>query len=65
MLEQSRLRDYEARCTQESAPRCRLSCPLDMDVRGFLAAMAASRPTLLFFRDKEKKQKKQNSIIGK
>lgn len=44
MLEQSRLRDYEARCTQESAPRCRLSCPLDMDVRGFLAAMAASRP---------------------
>ncbi len=44
MLEQSQLHAIEARCTQEAAPRCRTSCPLDMDVRAFLEHLAADRP---------------------
>ncbi len=43
MLEQSQLHAIEARCTQEAAPRCRIACPLDMDVRSFLECLAAGK----------------------
>ena len=43
MLEQSQLHAIESHCTQESAPRCRTACPLDMDVRAFLECLAADR----------------------
>lgn len=39
MLDQQSLRDAEARCTQESAPRCQHTCPLHLDVRLFLSHM--------------------------
>ena len=44
MLEQHQLHALEARCTQEAAPRCRVACPLDMDVRAFVENMAAGTP---------------------
>ncbi len=44
MLEQSQLHAIEAHCTQEAAPRCRTSCPLDMDVRAFLVHLASDKP---------------------
>uniref|UniRef100_I2PWN8 NADPH-dependent glutamate synthase beta chain-like oxidoreductase n=1 Tax=Desulfovibrio sp. U5L TaxID=596152 RepID=I2PWN8_9BACT len=34
------LNEWEDRCTQEAAPRCRAACPLHLDVRGFCAHMA-------------------------
>lgn len=37
MLDQDSLHAFEARCTQESPPRCRVSCPFDLDCRAFLA----------------------------
>ena len=43
MLEQSQLHAIESHCTQESAPRCRTACPLDMDVRAFLECLAADK----------------------
>lgn len=39
MLDQQSLRDAEARCTQEAAPRCQHTCPLRLDVRLFLSHM--------------------------
>lgn len=39
MLDQEHLRETEARCTQEAAPRCQDACPLRMDVRAFMTHM--------------------------
>ena len=44
MLEQEKLRAIEARCTQESPPRCTNACPLGMDVRGFCIHLMQDRP---------------------
>lgn len=43
MMDQKRLHEIEARCTQESPPRCRAACPFDLDVRAFMTHMAAGR----------------------
>lgn len=40
VFDQEYLRRAESRCTQESPPRCRRDCPLDLDVRAFLAHAA-------------------------
>lgn len=40
VVDQEYLRRAESRCTQESPPRCRRDCPLDLDVRAFLAHAA-------------------------
>lgn len=40
VFDQEALRRAESRCTQESPPRCRRDCPLDLDVRAFLAHAA-------------------------
>jgi Fe-S oxidoreductase len=42
-MEQNELRDWEARCIQEEQPRCRAACPLHVDVRAFMEAMAAGK----------------------
>ncbi|QLA15490.1 pyridine nucleotide-disulfide oxidoreductase/dicluster-binding protein [Desulfolutivibrio sulfoxidireducens] len=42
-MEQSELRDWEARCIQEEPPACRAACPLHVDVRAFMEAMAAGK----------------------
>lgn len=42
-MEQSRLHETEARCTQEALPRCRAGCPFRLDVRAFMEAMAGGR----------------------
>ena len=39
MLDQDSLHAFEARCTQESPPRCRLACPFDLDCRAFLTLL--------------------------
>lgn len=44
MMDQKRLHEIEARCTQESPPRCREACPFDMDVRAFMARMTEGKP---------------------
>ena len=44
MMDQKRLHEIEARCTQESPPRCRDACPFDLDVRTFMARMAEGKP---------------------
>ena len=43
-MDQNRLHEIEARCTQESPPHCRSACPFNLDVRGFMARMAEGRP---------------------
>ena len=43
MMDQKRLHEIEARCTQESPPRCREVCPFDLDVRTFMARMAEGK----------------------
>ena len=43
MMDQKRLREIEARCTQESPARCRAACPFDLDVRLFMARMAEGK----------------------
>jgi Fe-S oxidoreductase len=43
MMDQKHLHEMEARCTQESPPRCRAACPFDLDVRAFMTHMAAGR----------------------
>lgn len=40
-MEQRELHEIEARCTQEEMPRCQAACPLHLDVRAFMAKMAA------------------------
>ncbi len=44
-MEQSTLRDWEKRCIQEEPPWCQAACPLRVDVRGFMARMAANDPS--------------------
>ncbi|MFH0784407.1 MAG: 4Fe-4S dicluster domain-containing protein [Pseudomonadota bacterium] len=39
-MEQKELRDWEARCIQEEPPLCRAGCPLNVDARAFVQAMA-------------------------
>lgn len=39
-MEQKDLREYEARCIQEEPPACRAGCPLGVDARGFVQAVA-------------------------
>lgn len=43
VFDQDYLRRAEARCTQESPPRCRRDCPLDLDVRAFLEQAAQGK----------------------
>uniref|UniRef100_UPI002615DDA4 4Fe-4S dicluster domain-containing protein n=1 Tax=uncultured Desulfovibrio sp. TaxID=167968 RepID=UPI002615DDA4 len=43
VFDQDYLRRAEARCTQESPPRCRRDCPLDLDVRSFLEQAAQGK----------------------
>ncbi len=40
MNEQQQLRLWESRCTQEEPPACSAGCPLGIDVRAFVLAMA-------------------------
>jgi len=42
-MDQSELRDWEAKCIQEEPPGCRAACPLHVDVRAFMEAMAAGK----------------------
>ncbi len=42
-MDHTRLREIEARCTQEAMPKCRARCPLRMDVRAFMEHMAAGK----------------------
>jgi len=42
-MDQNELRDWEARCIQEEQPGCRAACPLHVDVRAFMEAMAAGK----------------------
>ncbi len=51
-MDQKQLRELEAQCIQEHAPPCTAACPLHVDVRGVLAALAradfdAARQTLV------------------
>ena len=39
-MDQKQLRELEAQCIQEHAPPCTAACPLHVDVRGVLAALA-------------------------
>jgi len=39
-MDQKGLRNWEARCIQEEPPGCRAGCPLNVDVRAFLQAVA-------------------------
>ncbi len=39
-MDQAKLRDIEAHCTQEAMPLCQAHCPLRMDVRAFMAHMS-------------------------
>ena len=43
-MDQTRLHEIEARCTQESPPHCQAACPFNLDVRAFMARMAEGRP---------------------
>lgn len=43
-MDQRRLHEIEARCTQESPPHCRAACPFQLDVRAFMARMAEQKP---------------------
>ena len=38
-MDQTKLHEFEARCTQEAMPHCRARCPLRMDVRAFMEHM--------------------------
>ncbi len=42
-MDQNKLKEVEARCTQESMPRCRAACPFRMDVRAFMEHLAEGR----------------------
>lgn len=42
-MDQAGLRETEARCTQESMPRCQAACPLQLDVRGFMEQMRTGK----------------------
>ena len=62
-MDQKQLRELEAQCIQEHAPPCTAACPLHVDVRGVLAALAradfnAARQMLI-------KRLPFNGIIGR
>ncbi|MDD4650223.1 MAG: 4Fe-4S dicluster domain-containing protein [Desulfoplanes sp.] len=40
-MDQSDLRAWEARCIQDEPPHCQAACPIHVDVRTFMAKMAA------------------------
>ena len=42
-MDQLQLRELEARCIQEDQPFCTAACPIHVDVRGFMAAMARGK----------------------
>lgn len=42
-MDQKKLREWEARCTQEEPPACQAGCPLGLDVRGFNKAMTTGK----------------------
>lgn len=42
-LDQKGLHELEAKCTQESSPRCQVLCPFNVDVRGMLKAVGSGR----------------------
>ncbi|CAG34998.1 pyridine nucleotide-disulfide oxidoreductase/dicluster-binding protein [Desulfotalea psychrophila] len=42
-MEQSELREWEAKCVQEEVPRCTAACPLHVDVRSFCSLMGQGR----------------------
>ena len=42
-MDQTELRQWEARCTQEEPPRCQAACPLHLDARALCAALAEGR----------------------
>ena len=39
-MEQNELRAWEARCIQEEPPGCRAGCPIGVDARAFVLAIA-------------------------
>jgi Fe-S oxidoreductase len=39
-MDQKELREWEAKCIQEEPPGCRAGCPLNVDARAFVLAMA-------------------------
>jgi hypothetical protein len=43
-MDQAKLREIEARCSQEAMPLCRARCPLRVDVRAFMEHMADGNP---------------------
>jgi Fe-S oxidoreductase len=43
-MDRQELHDIENRCVQEAWPKCQATCPLHVDVRAFLARMAAGDP---------------------
>lgn len=42
-MDQQSLREWEAKCVQEEAPRCTAACPLHVDARAFCGHMAQGR----------------------
>ena len=43
-MDQSRLHNFEAQCTQEEPPACQTMCPLHVDVRAVARLMAQGKP---------------------
>lgn len=43
-MEQSRLHNFEAQCTQEEPPACQTMCPLHVDVRAVTRLMTQGKP---------------------
>lgn len=39
-MDQKKLREWEAKCIQEEPPACKAGCPLNVDARAFVLAMA-------------------------
>lgn len=42
-MEQSQLREFEARCIQEEPPACQTGCPIHVEARAFIALMAQGK----------------------
>lgn len=42
-MDQTELRQWEARCTQEEPPRCQAACPLHLDARGLCETLAGGK----------------------
>ena len=43
-MDQTTLRAFEGRCTQEDPPACQTMCPLHVEARAFAGLMAQGRP---------------------